>query len=320
MTEERDEMKAYEQSPALAEETSRETIGSDSPSEFTFPKGNYEPAVHSEHTGHTPMKSCHKPLHFSSLPVNPIEHASCSSSGSSLQKVEDSGEGYELALKSHTTDENVQPVLHALEQVKLSLKQKLNISPQIESRLSIKAVAPSTHSGKIGEKVEIPVGYPALHRLPLNSSHETTSKARYLSSPSQFSSVNHSPEPVPGKFYPSLFMESRSISSTGSQLPSNSTIQSTHIDAAWSPMLEPAFNTLPSSSTSSFNFLNPHLSSVIPFSSNYTIPAYPFSPNLMPQLPSPEGFSTTFPSRETGMHPPTRFSLYNEQIRPNMHR
>ncbi|XP_019181815.1 PREDICTED: uncharacterized protein LOC109176873 isoform X3 [Ipomoea nil] len=289
------------QSPVLAEETSRETSGLDSPSEFTFPKGNHEP-VHSEHTGQT----CHKPLRFSSLPVNPIEHASSSFGGSSLRKGEDSREGYELALKSHTTGENVQPVLHALEQVKLSLKQKLNISPQIESRLSIKALAPSTHSGKIGEKVEIPVGCPALHQLP-------------LCSPSQFSSVNHSPEPVPSKFYPNPFLESRSIASI-------STSQSTHIgsrNTAWSPMLEPAFNTLPSSSTSRFNFLNPHLSSVIPFSSNYTVPSiptYPFSPNLMPRLPSPEGFSATFPSRETGMPLPTRFSPYNEHIRSNMHR
>nr|GMD50659.1 uncharacterized protein LOC109176873 isoform X1 [Ipomoea batatas]GMD52751.1 uncharacterized protein LOC109176873 isoform X1 [Ipomoea batatas] len=344
VTEERDEMKAPEQpcsppraisthfsgaqkspngfqSPALAEETS----GLDSPSEFTFPKGNHEP-VHSEHTG----RSCHKPLRFSSLPVNPIEHASSSSGVSSLQKGEDSREGYELALKSHATDENVQPVLHALEQVKLSLKQKLNISPQIGSRLPSKAAAPSTHSGKIGEKLEIPVGCPALHRLP-------------LCSPSQFSSVNYSPEPVPSKFYPSPCLESRSIASI-------STSQSTHIgsrNAVWSPMLVPAFNTLPSSSTSRFNFLNPHLSSVIPFSSNYAIPSiptYPFSPNLMPRLPSPEGFSATFPSRETGMPPPTRFcpynegfsatfpsretgmppptrfSPYNEHIRPNMHR
>ncbi|XP_019181814.1 PREDICTED: uncharacterized protein LOC109176873 isoform X2 [Ipomoea nil] len=324
VTEERDETKAPEQpcsppraisthfsgaqkspngfqSPVLAEETSRETSGLDSPSEFTFPKGNHEP-VHSEHTGQT----CHKPLRFSSLPVNPIEHASSSFGGSSLRKGEDSREGYELALKSHTTGENVQPVLHALEQVKLSLKQKLNISPQIESRLSIKALAPSTHSGKIGEKVEIPVGCPALHQLP-------------LCSPSQFSSVNHSPEPVPSKFYPNPFLESRSIASI-------STSQSTHIgsrNTAWSPMLEPAFNTLPSSSTSRFNFLNPHLSSVIPFSSNYTVPSiptYPFSPNLMPRLPSPEGFSATFPSRETGMPLPTRFSPYNEHIRSNMHR
>ncbi|XP_019151289.1 PREDICTED: uncharacterized protein LOC109148026 [Ipomoea nil] len=284
--------------PALDKMKSHKTVVSESSSpEFAFPvsKGNSDP-VHSENN----------------VSANPSEHASSSSDGSNLQKHDTSGGKYELALISHEKNKNVRNVLEALEQAKVSLRQKLHSIPQIAE-----AAAPSFPASEIRGRTEIPAGCPALFRLPTDLHRDTTSI------PLQFSMVNRSPETVSDMFFPSHFLESRSTSSAGSpfsSIPTNPSIQIGSRNAPWRPMFEPSVNTsLPSSSRS--NLFDPQSSAASPFSSNHSFPTYPFSPAMTPQLSSPIGFSSAHSARENNTPPPaTRFSLYDDHVRPNMHR
>lgn len=312
------------QSPALDKMKSNKTVVSESSSpEFAFPvsKGNLDP-VHSENNAHTPPYSFQQSSHSNAVSASPSEHASSSSDGSNLQKLDTSRGNYELALISHETNKNVMNVLEALEQAKVSLRQKLNSVPQIEGGPSVKAAQPSFPASEIGGRVEIPAGCPALFRLPTDLQRDTASKPGYSSLPLQFSMANRSPETVSDPFFPSHFLESRSTASAGnpfSSIPTNPSTQFGSRNAPWRPMFEPAVHTsLPSSSRS--NLFDPQPSAGSPFSSNHSFPTYPYSPAMTPQLSSPIGFSATHPGRENNT-PATRFSLYDDHhIRPNMHR
>nr|GMC92645.1 uncharacterized protein LOC109148026 [Ipomoea batatas] len=309
------------QPPALDKMKSNKTVVSESSSpEFAFPvsKRNLDP-VHSETSAHAPPYSFHQSSHLSAVSANPSEHASSSSDGSNLQKHDTSGGKYELALISHETNNNVRNVLEALEQAKVSLRQKLHSIPQITGGPSAEAAAPSFPASEIRGRVEIPAGCPALFRLPTDLHRDTTSQAGYASFPPQFSMVNRSPETASDMFFPSHFLESRSTSSAGSpfsSIPTNPSTQFGSRNAPWRPMFEPSVNTsLPSSSRS--NLFDPQPSVASPFSSNHSFPSYA----MTPQLSSPIGFSSTHPGRESNTPPPAaRFSLYDDHVRPNMHR
>lgn len=251
----------------------------------------------------------------------------------------------ELALIPQKSSSNLETVLEALQQAKLSLKGKIYSTPASEVGHSSKGIEPFVPAARTLDAMEIPVGCPGIFRLPTDFQFERTTFANHLQLDSLPSLPNHSPvnaltklsspytDPrssvfVGDRFYTSSsppFMEMRSGIHMGTspytqrvpEMPT-SAMPSTETRSSIpnrTPLFEPALDATISSRTT---YLDPRLSlGLPPPSSNYTYPTYPVYPDMRPpQLQTNERFSRSS-SVEFGMPSAASFNLYDNHKRPN---
>ncbi|KAL6977170.1 hypothetical protein U1Q18_025964 [Sarracenia purpurea var. burkii] len=138
------------------------------------------------------------PSHMKQIPQNscsecPAENQSPqivpSHPDNSLQKGDIYGNKNEYALVTRETPDKLGSVLEALHQAKLSLKDKLIVSPLIDRRSSEQALEYS-----VGDRPVVPVGCARLFRVPDDFHLEATSKASIFRSNSRLSLPNYSPD------------------------------------------------------------------------------------------------------------------------------
>lgn len=233
-----------------------------------------------------------------------------SNTGSSFGKGRPSGSQNELyALVPRKVPDELGGVLEALKQARQSLQQKINTLPLVEGGSVGKSVEPSIPTAIPGDKVETPVGCVGLFRLPTDFSFEGNTRANFLSSSTRLSLGNYYPDtgvPAAGtsQFVTSPSLETRSSFPKEDQFLTSQYVESRSRISTQKP------------------YFDPYLDTGLPSSSRYTYPTYPVStsyPDLMPRLPTREGFSTFLP-RTVGTPPPDNFSFSDDPIRPNMHR
>lgn len=313
-------------------------------SEFAFPMSNG-----------TPCKNLSGDSHSGPASTSYIRSLANGSSGDPLGYVplpyanngESSENRKELALMPQNSSSNLDTVLEALQQAKLSLRDKLNnVAPPVvgSSGRGIEHFVPAARSR---DGLEIPVGCPGIFRLPTDFQFERT-KANYLGSDPALSLSYQGSENTCNKLMPNPYIDARSSvlvndrfwSSSG---PSVMEIRS-GIGMGTSPLTErvsetrthpipftenlpgiparrPLFEPVMSASFSGRNvYIDPRSGPGLPPpSSNYTYPTYPTYPDTRPQLPSGERFSRNS-TMEFGMPSTARFSLYDDHIRPSMYK
>ncbi|MCD7447235.1 hypothetical protein HAX54_026354 [Datura stramonium] len=251
-------------------------INSESPaSEFALSKSN---GSCPENHGQTPAYSHHQFPSANGSPIHPLENTISSSGGSSWQAGQAFEGAYELALISPDASDNIGSILGALEQAKFSISQQINISPVAKGGSSTEHSIPAT---RIEDKLDIPPGFPGLFRLPTDFLLEATTTASYQGLPSRFSSANRSHETGYDHFSATPYMESGSNAITRNRFSSISTRPFPGISSEL-PSQRPIFeNTLGTGLpySTGFDYLNPPSSFGLPFSSKSTYPAYPSLPN-----------------------------------------
>lgn len=230
--------------------------------------------------------------HQQSFPVtrlHPGVHTTSAAGGSSLQAGQTLQTGYELALVSHNTSNDVGSVLVELEKAKLSLSKQINSS-----------------------------GTPALFKLPTDNLLKATTTARYPIFPLRFSSANYSPEPSTYGISLSPYVESRSNYVTRSNMftyPSARALQEVSSSApSYRPISETNFD---AGQSSSMRF-NPNSTSHRPLSSKFTYPTYPISPDVVPKLPSGEVSSRNSSTNESDQSSSFSFSTMSPEVVPRL--
>ncbi|XP_009766592.1 uncharacterized protein [Nicotiana sylvestris] len=243
---------------------------SESASEFAFSKSN---GSCPENHGPVPAYSHHQSMSANGSPMHPSEKTIPSSEGSSSQAGQALEGSYEQALVSHNASNNIGSILGALEQAKFSLSQQIN-----DYKSSAETVGHSIPTTRTEDRLDIPPGCPGLFRLPTDFQPEATATASYSGLFSRFSSANYSLENGSDKFSTTPYMEPGSNAITGNRFSSHSTRPITDVGSGVSsqrPVLE---NTLPKSLPYStrFDYLNSPSSFGLPFSSKSVYPTYPF--------------------------------------------
>ncbi|KAK8483636.1 hypothetical protein V6N13_062628 [Hibiscus sabdariffa] len=285
-------------------------------------------------------QSNHSPLHSShahgSTGNQTMPLLSSDMSGSStMEPLGNKNEIY--ALVPHETSGRFTNVLDALKQARISLQQKINISPEIEGASGGKAIEPSVYGRKVGERVEIPVGCSGLFRVPTDFSAEA-SKVNFPGSGLRFSLANYYPDagvaPTSSNhLLPTTYNNTHS-SSSSNYLPvtGDPFYTSPYMD------VRSSFSTLPTASgyinddqiltrryaeTRSRSTQNPHFDPYLepgpPSSALQSYPTFPSYPDLVPQIQSREGFPVFGTTRSIGVRP-DQFSFYDNYFRPNTHR
>ncbi|XP_019238016.1 PREDICTED: uncharacterized protein LOC109218139 isoform X2 [Nicotiana attenuata] len=245
-------------------------ITSESASEFAFSKSN---GSCPENHGPIPAYTRHQSMPANGSPMHPFENTIPSSEGSSSQAGQAFEGSYEQALVSHNTSNNIGSILGALEQAKFSLSQQIN-----DFKSSAETVGHSILTTRIEDRLDIPPGCPGLFRLPTDFQPEATTTVSYSGLFSRFSSANYSLENGSDKFSTTPYMESGSNAITGNMFSSLSTRPFSDVGFGL-PSQRPVFgNTsdkgLPYST--GYNYLNPPSSFGLPFSSKSVYPTYPF--------------------------------------------
>lgn len=188
-------------------------------------------------------------------------------------------------------------VLEALQQAKLSIQQKLNKLPLLESGSVGKPFEPSAAAIRAGDKLDIPVGCAGLFKVPTDFKFEPTPRANLLGSGSQVSFPNYRPDTR-------VAVTGSVLSSSSNQFVPNS-YTDTRLNVSngdhrflTSPLVETESRVLDTS---------------LPSSSRYSYPSYPSFPNLMSHMPSNEGNQKSHSSRDD-------LPFYDDYVRQNMYR
>ncbi|XP_059456600.1 uncharacterized protein LOC132186616 isoform X2 [Corylus avellana] len=281
--------------------------------------GRHQPSFsshHEPHSGrHQPSFSFHHEPHSRGSPGNQLAHSSSSDVGSSFQKGNSSASRNDLyALVPHGPSDGLGSVLEALKQARVSLEQKMNRVPLIEGASVGKAVEPSVPATNTGNSMEIPVGYAGLFRLPTDYLIEASTQAEFLGSGSGSGTSNYALT-AGDRIGTSPYFETRSsISTSDPYLPSQygTTLSRVYTER---PQFDSYLDTIKSSSS---RYTNPTYPT---YPVNATYPSYRSYPELLPQMPSNEGFPRSFSSRAVGVPPaPADNYFYDDHIRPNMYR
>lgn len=255
--------------------------------------------------------------HSQGSPGNQLAHSSSSDVGSSFQKGETSVSRNDLyALVPHEPSGGLGSVLEALKQARVKLEQKINRVPLIEGASVGKAVVPSVPTTNTGNLMEIPVGCAGLFRLPTDFLLEDGTQVGFLGSGS--GTTNYSPNKgiavtAGDRLGTSPYLETRSgISTPDRYLPSRytKTLSTVYTEK---PQFDSYLDTINSSSSRYTNTTYPT------YPTHAAYPSYRSYPELLPQMPSNEGFPQSFSSRAVGV-PPANNYFYDDHIRPNMYR
>ncbi|KAK9283741.1 hypothetical protein L1049_011991 [Liquidambar formosana] len=263
-------------------------------------------------------------------------------SASSFEKGETSGSRNKSGeLMPQEAPGRLDGVLDALQQAKLSLQHKLNRFPLLEGGSVGQAVETSVHVMRASDKVEIPVGWDGLFKVPTDFKFEPTTQANFLSSGSRSSLPNYYPDmgiavtagdrflPSPyletrssisssDRFFPSPYMERRLGGSSSDRFltsPYALGVSSNDRFLTSSPYME-----MGSRVSTQKPYSDPYLDTGLPSSSRFIHTTYPSFGEQMPRMPTDVGFSRSVPSRAGGIPPADNFSFYNDQLRPNMYR
>ncbi|KAJ4843764.1 hypothetical protein Tsubulata_034599 [Turnera subulata] len=304
----------------LKEQKNTSTYASESPTQdFAFPveKGkqnqerfgsNYRPQLHS--SDHHPYQQHSHGSHDS--PRSQSASSFPSNVDGGFSKGEASRSQNELyALVPHEAPNELGGILHALRQARQSLQDKINTLPLAEARYVGKRVEPSVPTTIPEDKVEAPVGYAGLFRLPTDFSAEASYKAEILNPSARLSLGNYYPDTGFASAPSSHFASSPYLERSRSSFPAGDR----HLG---SPYVEGG-----SRLSSQKPYFDPYLDTGLPSSSRYPYPNHPVSssyPDLMPRVPSREGLSTFVPRMSGGMPPTDHFSFSSDHVRPNMYR
>ncbi|KAE8657580.1 Detected protein of unknown function [Hibiscus syriacus] len=233
------------------------------------------------------------------------------------------------ALVPHVTPGRFTNVLYALNQARMSLQQKINTSPPIESASGGKAIKPSVCGRKVWERVEVPVGCSGLFRVPTDFSAEA-SKMNFPGSGLQLSLANYYPDarvaptscgntlsssssnypPVTGdRFYSSPYMDVRSNSSVvpaaSGYINGDQILTSRYAETEWRSTRNPCFD--------------PYSEPGLPSSVLQSYPTFPSFPDLLPRIHSRERFPVLRTNGSIVVRP-DQFSFHDNHFRPDIHR
>ena len=279
--------------------------------------GKHQPSFSSHHEPHSvkhqPSFSSHHEPHLWGSPGNQLAHSSSFNVGSSFQKGDTSASRKDLySLVPHEPSGGLGSVLEALKQARVSLEQKMNRVPLIEGASVGKAVEPSVPATNTGNLMEIPVGCAGLFRLPTDYLIEASTQAEFLGSGS--GATNYAVT-AGDRIGTSPYFETRSSISTYDQyLPSQyaTTLSRVYTER---PRFDSYSDTIKSSSS---RYTNPTYPT---YPANAAYPSYQSYPELLPHMPSNEGYPRGFSSRAVGVPPsPADNYFYDDHIRPNMYR
>ncbi|XP_022746556.1 uncharacterized protein LOC111296486 isoform X2 [Durio zibethinus] len=305
---------------------------------FIIPMAKENHYQESLQSNHSSLDSFHQFAHTHGSPGNQAVLLFSSDMGSSSHR-EPPGNRNELhALVPHEMSSRFSGVLDALKQARLSLQQKMNTLPLIEGASGGKAINPPVSGRKVGHKVEIPVGCPGLFRVPTDFSVEP-SKVNFLGSDLQLSLANYSPDAgvaptASNHLLSTSYMNIKSSSSSNYQpLASDRFFSSPYMDTRSS------FPTVPTANSSGFinadqiltgryaetgsriSSQKPcfdNLEHGLPSSSLQSYPTFPSYPDLVPQIPTKDGFPAFRTTRSVGVRP-DQFSFYDNHFRPDTH-
>ncbi|KAA8534517.1 hypothetical protein F0562_032034 [Nyssa sinensis] len=305
-------------------------------SDFAFPIVKGKQILGYSESCSPPSHSFHHHLHSQG---NQAAHGISSSSHAGSSSLNGEEKQKELMLMPHDTSDKLGLVLEALQKAKLSLNHQLNPAlqkakltlnhqlnqlPLIEGGSIGKAIEPSVPPMRTGDRVEVPVGYAGLFRVPTDFQFEETTRTNYLGSGSGLSLTGYHPDTAfaltaGDRFITRPFMESKPVVSTDNHqflnIPSSQYMESRSRVSTFKPFFEPRLDAVVPSS-SGYGSLDPNLDTSVLSSRRFSNTTYPFYPDLMPRMPSSGGISR--PSGGTGMPPVDRFSFYGDHNKPNM--
>lgn len=222
---------------------------------------------------------------------------------------------FELAVGPQDTSNNLGSVLEALQRAKLSLSEKLSISPQVPSG---NVAGPSNTETIKVDGFQIPFGTPGLFRLPTDCQFEATTRVNPgIDARPSFTNFGH--EFAADRFLTEPFVEPRSALSGDLFRSVPSRILTPEMRSVAPPQRSHSQPRLggspPPSSTTSH--LDPYSNPAVPPLQD----SYPFLPDVTLHIPSnEEGLSRNFPSSEKGLPPVMRLSSYDRHAGPNMYR
>ncbi|XP_044462038.1 uncharacterized protein LOC123193246 isoform X2 [Mangifera indica] len=299
--------------------------------DFSFPTANGKQNQESLKTNLCPpSQSSH--IHSHDSPGNRSALVFSSNSGGMFSRGELSGSQNELyALVPHKKPTGFNEVLEALRQAKLSLQREVSrvpvterksldkaFKPSIpvpvrESKSLEKAITPSIPATEVWGKGEIPVGLAGLFRLPTDYAVEE-SRADLLFSCSQPGLVNHDPSTSLGvtvgdQILTNLYKDSRSTSSAsnfleaGDQFVTRACMDRRSIYSSDSQLFTREYSDISSGISIRKTAFDGNLDAVQPSSRRFTYSTISSSPDLMPQTPADERFSTYPLNRPVGMPP-----------------
>lgn len=226
------------------------------------------------------------------------------------------------ALVTHKPQE-LSGVLDSLRQAKLSLQQEINRLPLVDNAYTGKAIDTLASSSKVEERLDIPIGYSGLFRLPTDFSDGAPPRSTAIDSASHLSS----------NFYRDREILKTPVNQLGTG-PYIGSISSPYFGGSnslgFSPDHHQSFATHSLESGLRFETKKPPFdpfmdAGLLASSSNNWYPSYPTYPsyeNLTPQIPFSDGLSRPYPSRPVG-NPPApayQYPLYDDHARQNMYR
>ncbi|XVF82754.1 hypothetical protein PTKIN_Ptkin16aG0075000 [Pterospermum kingtungense] len=319
---------------------SSESLNPKSPCQkFIIPMAKENHYEENQQSNHSPLDSYLQVAHAHGSPGNQALQLFSSEMGSTSRREPPRNKNELYAPMPYETSSRFSGVLHALKQARLSLQQKIIALPQIEDASRGKAIEPPVPGRQVGERVEIPVGCTGLFRVPTDFSVEA-SKVSFLGSGSLLSLANYSTD---AGVTPTASYHLRSASYMNTQSSSSSNYQPLTSDRVYSsPYMDmrSSFSRVPTANTSS-GYINTeqirtsqytetesrvssqklsfdYLEHGRPSSSLQSYPAFPFYPDLVPQIYTKEGFPALHTTGSVSI-PPDQFSFYDNHFRPDRH-
>ncbi|XP_068330521.1 uncharacterized protein [Pyrus communis] len=251
ITEERDEIKAQKPSPSrvaaaqaqesksaakiqsngflpashidtggLQDKLNRSSAASSQVQEFAFPTANGKqnqksPENYARHTSHgsDPDLLLHQLAH------KHTSDASSSDAGNGFHKGNASGSRNDLyALVPHDSQDKLGGVLDALQQARLSLQQTMTRLPLVNDTSPQKSIESPIPAAKTVDRVETPVGFAGLFRLPTDFAVEEAATHNSYFGSSSLPSATHFPQirvsATPDLFVTNPYVETRPTFST----------------------------------------------------------------------------------------------------------
>ncbi|XP_022742133.1 uncharacterized protein LOC111293606 isoform X2 [Durio zibethinus] len=308
---------------------------------YIIPMANENHCQESLRSNHSPLDVSHQFAHADGSLGNPEVQPFSSDMGSSSNRDPPENKNELYALVPNETSSRFSGVLDALKQARLSLQQKINTLPLIEGASGGKAIEPLVSGRKVGERVEMPFGCFGLLRVPSDFSIEA-SKVNFLGSGSRLRLANYCPD---AGVAPTASNHLLTTSCMNTQSSSSINYQPANSDRFFSsPYMDTrsSFSTVPTANASS-GYINadqiltgryeetgsrittqklrfdPYLEPGLPSSILQIYPSFPSYPDLVPRMPTKEGFPIFRSTRAVGV-PPDQFSFYDNHFRPDSHR